>query len=201
MANHNIKIRLNNVRLSFPALFKPEKDPNNPNAELKYAATLLLDKVRDAIQINMIREQMKNVGLMQWPQGLPKAGFYCLKDGNEKTYDGYPGCMYIKAATNRRPAVINRDKSPITEDDNVVYSGCYVNAVIELFTFDVPRAKGISAALSGIQFVQDGEAFGTKFDADSEFDVVEAPASNGHAVEAYNDPNSNQYVPVGDLPF
>ena len=56
--------------------------------------------------------------------------------------------------------VINRDKTPITEDDNVVYAGCYVNAIITLWAQNNSYGKRVNAQLDGVQFVRDGEPFG-----------------------------------------
>ena len=68
--------------------------------------------------------------------------------------------MSIKAANNKRPMVIDRDKSPLTEDDNKIYAGCYVNAVIELWFQNNGFGKRVNANLLGVQFLKDGEPFG-----------------------------------------
>ena len=54
----------------------------------------------------------------------------------------------------------NKDKTPLTEDDNVIYGGCYVNAIIELWAQDNNYGKRINANLLGVQFHKDGEPFG-----------------------------------------
>jgi hypothetical protein len=56
--------------------------------------------------------------------------------------------------------VINRDKSPIAEGDNVVYAGCYVNGIVSLWAQNNQYGKRINAQLDGVQFVRDGEPFG-----------------------------------------
>ena len=61
---------------------------------------------------------------------------------------------------NKRPMVIDRDKSPLTEDDNKIYAGCYVNAVIELWFQNNGFGKRVNANLLGVQFLKDGEPFG-----------------------------------------
>ena len=48
----------------------------------------------------------------------------------------------------------------LTEADGLVYSGCYVNARVELWVQDNANGKRINAKLLGIQFVRDGDAFG-----------------------------------------
>ena len=55
--------------------------------------------------------------------------------------------------------MINRDKTPIAESDNVVYAGCFVNGIISLWAQDNQFGKRINAQLDGVQFVRDGDAF------------------------------------------
>ena len=90
-------------------------------------------------------------------------------------FGGFAGCMSIKASTKRRPIVINRDKSPITEDDGIIYPGCYVNAIIEVWAQNNAWGKRVNANLLGVQFVADGEPFGSGVSASADdFDVVES---------------------------
>ena len=76
-----------------------------------------------------------------------------------------------------RPLVIDADKSPLTEQDGKPYSGCYVNASIELWAQDNNYGKRVNASLSGVQFFRDGDAFagGRAADVD-DFDDVTAGA-------------------------
>ena len=79
--------------------------------------------------------------------------------------------MSIKASTKSRPLLVDKDRTPVVEDDGVLYAGCYVNAVVSVYAYDVSGNKGITAALVGIQFSRDGDAFGTsKPTADALFD-------------------------------
>ena len=60
----------------------------------------------------------------------------------------------------------------MTADDGIVYSGCYVNASIDIYAFD-NVGKGNSAGLRGVQFLRKGDAFGGGAAADeSEFDEI-----------------------------
>ncbi|MDC9591893.1 DUF2815 family protein, partial [Xenorhabdus sp. XENO-10] len=82
-----------------------------------------------------------------------------FRDGDDKSdYDGYAGCMFISASNKARPLVIDRDRTPLTAQDGRPYSGCYVNATISIFAYE-NNGKGISASLSGVQFLRDGDAF------------------------------------------
>jgi hypothetical protein len=78
--------------------------------------------------------------------------------------------LAISAKSTIRPLVIDRDRSPLAEEDGKPYAGCYVNASVEFFAYE-NSGNGISAQLAGVQFVRDGDAFGGGRAADpDEFD-------------------------------
>jgi hypothetical protein len=79
--------------------------------------------------------------------------------------------MVLKASTKRRPLVITRDKTPIVESDNIVYAGCYVNAIVSLWAQNNQYGKRINAQLDAVQFVRDGEPFGDGGVSPNEFDA------------------------------
>lgn len=152
-----MKITLKNVRLSFPSLFR--KATFN-GEETKYEATFLISKETQSELIAQIQgaivEKVK-VDLKGVKLGPDKI---CMKDGDEAEYDGYAGSYSLKASSIKRPLVIDRDKSPLSEDDNVIYPGCYVNAIIELWAQNNSWGKRVNANLLGVQFYKDGQPFG-----------------------------------------
>jgi hypothetical protein len=171
-----MKIKLNNVRLSFPSIWR--KSVYN-GEETKFEATFLIDKKTQGDKVKeieaaiatMIKENLKGAKL-----GDDKK---CLKDGDDFEYAGYAGHMSIKASSTKRPLVIDRDKSSLTEEDGRIYAGCRVNATIELWAQNNTYGKRINANLLAVQFYKDDEPFadGQKasiddfdaFDDDDEF--------------------------------
>lgn len=151
-----MKIKIQNARLSFPSLFR--KASFN-GTETKYEATLLLNKQDHADTIGLIQKAIKEKVAVDLKGAKLGADKLCLRDGDEVDYDGYAGHMSIKASNKKRPTVIGRDKAPITEDDNVIYGGCYVNAIVELWAQNNEYGKRVNANLLGVQFVRDGEPF------------------------------------------
>lgn len=165
------KIKLQNVRLSFPSLFRKAQFQGE---ETKYEATFMLHKEQHADTIKEIKKAI-DAAIKENLKGakLP-ADKICLKDGDESGRDEYEGYYTIKAANSKRPKVIDRDKSPLTEDDGKPYSGCYVNAVIELWAQNNGYGKRINANLLGVQFAKDGEPFASgEVASDDDFDLVE----------------------------
>lgn len=90
-----------------------------------------------------------------------------LRRGNKKRtpngdiYDGFEGKLYITARSEKRPGVYNRDRSALTEEDGVIYSGAYGTVHIDIWALKKRGVKPcIVADLSGLQFTRDGDAFG-----------------------------------------
>jgi hypothetical protein len=155
-----MKIKLQNVRLSFPSLFQKAVFEGK---EGKFEATFLLDKESQASLISEINDKIDTFLASKFPgQAVPKSiKRTCFQDGDTKDYDGYANQMAIKGGSNRRITIIDRDKTPLTEEDGKLYAGCYVNAVLELWYSDHNLGgKQVLANLNGVQFVKDGEAFG-----------------------------------------
>jgi hypothetical protein len=151
------KIKLNNVRLSFPSLFQKATFEGK---ETKFEATLLLDKEQHAETITEIQAAIKVAIKEKLGGAKVGADKLCMKDGDDNDYEGYAGTMSLKAANAKRPLVIDRDKTPLAESDNRPYSGCYVNCIIELWAQNNAYGKRINANLLAVQFYKDGQPFG-----------------------------------------
>lgn len=177
------KIKLKKVRLSYEHVFKPTafeegKDP-------VYSATFIIPK--DHPDLPAVKRAMFEAGKEDFPDAFktsawPK-GYTCgLKDADKDTdtngeilaekNPAYAGCFILEANSTRRPVTLNRDKSAVTEDDDIIYSGCYVNASLNAsgYTFGKVK-KGVKCYLNGVQFVKDGERFGA--DAADDFDILD----------------------------
>lgn len=161
------KVKIGNARLSFPSLFQQASFGGESTG--KYEATFILDKVEHKDLIAQIKKQIET--LAAEAKIKVSADKLCLKDGDEIGRPEMEGKYTIKASTKKRPLVIDRNKSPITEDDNVIYAGCYVNAIVSLWAQNNQYGKRINAQLDGVQFVRDGEPFGDGGVSVSEFDA------------------------------
>lgn len=161
------KFKIPASRLSFPSLFSMAVFGGESTG--KYEATFILDKEEHADVIKKMQAEIQRL-MKDELKSKVSGDKIALKDGDELDRDEYQGKMTIKASTKKRPLVINRDKSPLTEDDNVVYAGCYVNAIISLWAQNNSYGKRINAQLDGVQFVRDGEPFGSGGIDSDEFD-------------------------------
>ncbi len=147
-------VKIPNARLSFPSLF--EKSVFNGDIG-KYEATLLFPKsdTKTYAAVMQAIEDCKKDNKIKCPSDK-----LFIKDGDDIAYDGYANHWAVKASNNKRPTVINRDKSPLVAEDEVMYAGCVVNAILEPWGQNNSYGKRVNANLLGLQFVKDGEPFG-----------------------------------------
>ena len=168
------KIKITNARLSFPSLFK--KASFDGSSDGKFEATFIIPKKGNEAWHKEVTAQM-DAGILEAKLGKVSADKRFLKDGDELDTDKYPeyeGAWIVKAANAKRPTVLNRDKTPLVEDDEVLYAGCYVNAVIEPWYQNNSFGKRCNANLYGVQFVKDGEPFGAgDTNVDDDFDDID----------------------------
>ena len=150
------KIILKDVRLSFPSLFHKAVFDGK---ETKFEATFLIDKAKNAAKIKEIKAAIEGMIKDDLKGSKLPPDKVCMKDGDSIDYAGYAGTMSLKASSTKRPIIIDRDKSPLTEDDNKFYAGCYVNASLELWAQNNNYGKRINCNLLGVQFMKDGEPF------------------------------------------
>lgn len=166
------KVFLNNVRLSYEHIFTPSAFDDSQDA--KYSATFIIPK--DHPDLPTVKRVMMEVGQEDFPSDFkgtawPK-GYTCsLRDADVATDSNgtvlaeknpaYKGCYIIEANSTRRPLTIDRSKHAVTEDDGVIYAGCYVNASLNAASYTFGKLKkGVKCYLNGVQFVANGERFG-----------------------------------------
>ncbi len=173
-------VTLNNVRLSYPSLFEPKQDDQDPSKKPKFEATFILDKKANAVEIKAMQAAIELVKKHPTLKGK-KPTKVCLREGDDTEAraeaEGYgAGVMSVGARNHKRPGVVNRDLSPLVESDGKPYAGCYVNGRIEVYPYVHPKSgPGIAASLRAVQFFRDGPPFGdgAPIDAEKEFSAVE----------------------------
>jgi hypothetical protein len=165
------KIKIENVRLSYPNLFQKGFYEGKENK--KYTATLVLDKSnpKHVAAKKLIDEQIETIYKETKTKRIDfKEDKFCVK---EESAD-FENSWLIKVGNSKRPTIIDRDKSPLAESDEKIYAGCYVNVIIDFYYYDKQYGKFILSNLYGVQFSEDGEPFGTgPVDVTDEFDDID----------------------------
>jgi len=175
---------LRDVRLAFPSLWVASAPKGG--GEAAFSASFLLTKTHK--QIAELTAAFKAIAKEKWGakgdavyKALEAADKLCLHDGDAKAeYEGFEGNKFVSARSKTRPTVFDQQRQELSQADGKPYSGCYVNASLELWAQDNSFGKRINAQLRGVQFLRDGDAFaggGQPADAD-EFDEIAAPAED-----------------------
>jgi hypothetical protein len=176
-----MEVRLKDVRMAFAQnLFTPAKDDKGV---LRYKAAFIIEPGSEAGKA--MQAAVAQVAKDKWGAKAPAILTQLKKDNRisfkeeartndaGEAYDGFEGMWSASASNKKRPTTINRDRTPVSEGDNVLYSGCYVNAIVDVWPQDNEHGKRINVALTGVQFVRDGDAFGgSKVAAPDAFDDI-----------------------------
>lgn len=182
-----MKYRINNARLAFGNLFKPKAF--EAGGEANFSASLIIAKNHP--DVKGLRDAIEQVGSekfgAKWPavkKELVAKDKICLHDGDTKSqYDGFEGNMFVGASNKTQPALFGANKEKLTTDTGIIYSGCYVNAQIDIWVQDNQYGKRINAGLTGVQFRKAGEAFSGGRPADpDDFDDMSSEEDSSELV-------------------
>lgn len=194
-------------RASFPHLFTPftfDAGQYSTNEDPFYQVVMGFDK--EAEGINWFRESMGQLVKKVWPNGWPDAAHSPVKDGDQMAGD-FGGRWLVKAKSRSKPGVVDCDGETTITDPERIYGGCYLRATIVLAAY-TGLSGGVTVYLNNVQFVRDGERFGSGTSAASDFGAIgpATPPQGGSVMagnsEARNDaPNSIGSYQENQLPF
>lgn len=158
-------------RLSYTHLL--QRHSHNGEGEGKYSTNILIPKsaketvaaVRGAI------EAAKRAGVIsKWGGKEPKKLELALRDGDVDREDDpiYAGHYFLNAKASTRPGVVDRDGSPIVDEEEV-YSGMWALVSVSMFPYDVNGNRGVACGLNNVKKWRDGERLGGRASAESDF--------------------------------
>lgn len=183
-----MRIKLINIRVAFPQLFEPKQVGGTGKAA--FSASFLMEK--DDANFQTVMMALKQVATEKWGsdamnmlRNLSASDKLCLHNGDSKPdYEGFAGNWYVSARSYTRPKIVHQNKTVITEADGVIYPGCRVNAVIDIWAQDNKFGKRINAGLGGVQFRADDDAFASGAPvSDDEFEYLAMDGENTAGID------------------
>lgn len=157
-------------KLSYPHVF--EKYQGQDNEEGKYMTNVLIpkDEKKTIEAIEAAIEEAKKAGIVsKWGGKEPKKFTNPLRDGDEKEDEIYEGNMFLNAKSSKRPGVVDKNCSPITDEDEI-YGGVWCYVSVTFFPYDFNGNKGVGCALNNLKkFKDDDPIGGGKQTAESDF--------------------------------
>lgn len=206
MATKPTQVTTNETRISYEHLLKAYA--NQPGAEEKFSATLLIPKsdiatkqrIDAAIQAAVQEGMASRWGGVRPPQ-LPTP----VWDGDGVRQNGEtfgPECKghwVMTASSKQRPEIVDLNLSPII-DATEIYSGMYAKVNINFFAYFSNGKKGIGCGLGPVQKTRDGEPLGGRVSAAEAFGgqggTTYQPAPAQPYTAPYQPPTPPQYTPV-----
>lgn len=170
-------IRLDNVRISFPAVGTPEPETDedgNPRLDkrgkqkTRFKLSAMLPKTTHLQAKDLCVEVMNK--LLRKNDAKVAQDKRFISNGDEAEREEYQGHWIVNAAETRRPPVRDRKGELIMDPeaiDDMIYAGCWANVLIRPWYFN-GKARGakkdfpkrIACGLGGVQFAKDDTPFG-----------------------------------------
>ena len=174
MKLENNALWIKDARLGFPSLLQPKAVQGG---EPKYSCNFILaptapewaemGQIISAMAVEKWGDQANAVltmikadkRLRCYGQGAEK-----ISQKTGQVYDGFQGMVFISAANTEKPKLYGTDATelPPTANANQLFvGGNYVSGIISFWTQDNQFGRGIRANLDGVQYIREGEHFGT----------------------------------------
>lgn len=163
------KVVFGPCRLSFTHVFN--KYSPNGEGEGKYMTNVLIPKSEKKTikALEQAIEAAKKAGVVsKWSGKEPKKLDMPLRDGDDKEDDVYQDHFYINAKCNTRPGVVDKNKNPIVDEEEM-YSGVWAFVSVTFYAYDVSGNRGVACGLNNLMKFKDDDHLGGRVSADSDF--------------------------------
>lgn len=182
-------LRIDNVIIAFPHLWEPHTPPGTTQA--KYGAEFILDPLNNAGAIRDLEAAFRKVATEAGKaESIPYLKNPCQQGDQlnalsaskgKKPRPEIMGQRVVRASdSNYPPTVVDQNLMPITKEQAAnLFSGCIVNAFIDLYWSNNPTNPGVFAGLRGVQLVSNVNVQrlgGGQLPPDAMFQRVAAPA-------------------------
>jgi hypothetical protein len=168
------KVIIGPVRFSYCHLWEPWALDKSQTP--KYSVSLIIPKTNkklkqeiDAAIATAVEQGKKKFGEKYSPLNLKLP----LHDGvaRELKDEAYEDSWYLGANSTTKPGVVDRNRKPVLEQDEV-YSGCYGYASVNFYPFDNGLSRGVACGLNHVMKTQDGDPLGGRSTAEYDFAEV-----------------------------
>jgi hypothetical protein len=126
--------------------------------EDQYEAAFVLDNIEHKAVIASLRDRIKAIEMSAFRGKAVPTQHVALKDGSAYGSGGLCGKMVLEAWSKKRPLVVNRAKTPLTESnidvwDMLLNKGVYVNGIIYLWAESNSWGIWVNSGLLGVQYL------------------------------------------------
>jgi hypothetical protein len=97
-----------------------------------------------------------------------------LRDGDDKEDEIYDGHFFVNAKSNTRPGIVDKNKVPIVDEDEI-YSGVWAIISVTFYGYEVSGNRGVACGLNNIMKFKDDDRLGGRVSAEADFEGVDLP--------------------------
>lgn len=149
------------ARLQFLNIEKP--DEGGQYSDGKYKATFLFSKTET--EFGPMKEVVEELAKSAFGCSARDLEYVPFRDGDTKTWQGFPGSIFIVSKSKYPVDVWSPTKDPATGelfrlDPKKLYPGCIARAHFAPLAYMSGTARGITFILGFIQFLEDAPRFG-----------------------------------------
>jgi len=168
--------------VSYPAVFEKKMTPSGKD---RFSIQMVFDKTNtDLGKMKKAAQQCAinkwGADKNKWPKGMRKP----FRDGDvEDKGEMLHGKIFVNAATDYKPGLVNQDREPIISDEDF-YAGCFARATVVPFAYNTAGNSGVSFGLRNIQLIRKGDRIGGGIAAEDEFESL---ASDSYEADSNND--------------
>lgn len=177
------KVVFGPCRLSYTHLFN-KFNPDGDADKGKYMTNVLIPKEeKETVKaLKQAIEKARTAAIAaKWGGKEPKNLDLPLRDGEDKENDPdgiYPGHFYVNAKCSTRPGVVDKNKVPITDEEEI-YSGIWAIVSVTFYGYDTAGKKGVACGLNNVMKYKDGDRLGGRISADADFADVDMGDTDG----------------------
>lgn len=138
----------------------------NQYDKFEYGATIVLD----ADSVAKLEAERDAALEETFGNKIPKnLQDWTIREGDDEEYEASFGEKFINAKKKggKAPQVfkkVNGEKELVAQDEELIYAGCYIAAVVSVYAYKGDRDKkiqpGVSCGLEAVMFIKHGERLG-----------------------------------------
>lgn len=169
--NATTRVVIGPVRFSYLHIWEPTALAEDQKK--KYSGSFMWpksDKKTTEVVKAAIEAAKQQGKASKWGGKIPAKLEVSFYDGDVDKADKeeYADQYYINAKSDQRPGIVDKNRQPIVNQDEV-YSGAYGYVSVTFYPYDFNGKKGVAVALNNIMKTKDGEPFGSRVSADEDF--------------------------------
>jgi hypothetical protein len=179
----DVKIITPEFRVSYPHVFRPQK--NDLNGKMEYSVVAVFAKATDISALKKAAESVLTekfgADKAKWPANMRNPFRKCSErwknvEGKMVPPAGYEDgdavFMTLKATEQYKPGIVGPDMQDIIEPKDF-YAGCFARASVRPYFYDQKGNKGVSFGLNNVQKLRDGDPLGGSSRPTDDFQAVE----------------------------